>query len=121
VIERAYWKWYDYEPWRRFALARWAFVKSAWHQDATVLARLRYLYWTLIRFHDSEVCCLCGRPVQVVFHVPIPLWDKCSGFRPGGGVLCIGCFDRLAGWPLYWTCSRDEAVMEAGRRIAGAP
>lgn len=112
-------RWYDLPVLRRFALSRFSFMRSGWHPDALRLARARALYWTLVRGHDSEICLRCGAPVRVVYWAPDELWERCSGFEyaarngseAGSGVLCPYCLDALAGWPLYWTCSRDEMVM----------
>jgi hypothetical protein len=91
------------------------------------LARLRALYWVLVRGHDTEICARHGGPVSLVFHVPDLLWDTYSGFpnaerSPGGeagaGVLCVQCFTDLykeAGGPTYlrWACREDD-VEQAG-------
>jgi hypothetical protein len=89
------------------------------------MAPLRALYWTLIRFYDTEICQHCGGPVGVVFHVPDELWEFVTGNarHPDGhaapGVLCPYCFDELfeAKAPrgergyLRWTCATEDSVM----------
>ena len=119
----------DYMNWpenwvRRALLARYSFMRKGWHRRSRRLARLRALYWVLVRGHDSEICARCGGPVRVVFHVPDAIWEAASGFlnaarSPGGesgaGVLCIPCVDDLAHeaglMVLIWTCSFDDSVM----------
>lgn len=104
-------RWYDSRLVRPFALARLVFVKF-WHPQVQPLARLRALYWWLIRRWDAEICGRCGRPVALVFHVPDALWMESCGFdHAPGGVLCVACFDSLAGRHLFWTCSREETVL----------
>jgi hypothetical protein len=119
--------WYDHRLVRRFVLARFVRRKH-WHPRARHLARVRWLYWVLIRGWDSEICGRCGGPVRVVFHVPDWIWERAAGFRgsnarsPGGesagGVLCISCVDDLAddvGLPyLRWTCDTRDWPMEYG-------
>lgn len=119
-------RWYDHPAARRFALARWSFRRKNWHPQAKRLARLRSLYWVLVRGHYCEICGVCGGPVRLVFHVPDALWERFCGFTgsrrsPGGeaayGVLCPACFDDLhkassgRGEYLRWTCSSDDEVM----------
>jgi hypothetical protein len=114
-------RWYNRSLVRRFILARFVRRKH-WHPTALRLARLRWLYWVLIRGWDSEICGRCGGPVKVVFHVPDAIWEAVTGYggrSPGGesapGILCVPCVDDLAeeaGLPfLRWTCATDDSVM----------
>lgn len=111
--------WTDRQPWRRFMLAHWSFVSKCWHPKRKWYARARAFYLSLIGW-DTEVCSLCGGRVRVVFHVPNAMWRESSGcvdpkvdYRGYSlpGVLCVYCFNDLAGWPIFWTCSRDESEM----------
>ena len=104
-------RWYDHPIMRPFTLAYHVLFRKHWHPQRQRLARMRALYWRLLRRWDSEICACCGRPVRIVFHVPNYLWYAHSGFPDGAGILCVACFDDLAGWPLHWTCSRSNAVM----------
>jgi hypothetical protein len=116
-------RWYECNPFYQLSLARWAFTKKAWHPKHKRLARLRSLYWTLIRFHSTEICACCGGPVRVVFHAPDWIWEVATGYGPrfpdgqaAPGVLCPPCLSDLAkeaGLPfLRWTCSTDDSVLE---------
>lgn len=126
VLFREPWmRWYDLPGIRRLALARFSFMRKAWRQDARRLARVRALYWVLIRGWDSEICARCGGPVRVVFHAPDWIWEVVTGFAryPSGeaapGCLCVPCVDDLydAAVPrgnhgfLRWTCAADDSVM----------
>lgn len=111
----------------QLSLTRWSFTKKGWHPQHKRLARLRCLYWTVIRYHETEICAICGGPVRLVFHVPDEIWAKVTGYgarHPSGeaapGILCPPCVDDLyekatprgaAGF-LRWTCATDDSVME---------
>lgn len=118
-----WWRWYDHPLARPLVLSRWTFMGGKhWHPSHKRLARLRALYWTLIRRHETEICARCGSPVRVVFHVPDAIWAAATGYGhrfPDGqaapGVLCIPCVSDLAkeaGIPfLRWTCATDDSVL----------
>lgn len=117
-----WWRWYDHPVARPFVLARYSFMRKFWHPRRQRLARIRLLYWVLIRRHETEICAMCGGPVRVVFHVPDAIWEAATGYggrRPDGesapGVLCIPCVSDLAedaGLPfLRWTCATDDSVL----------
>ena len=84
-------------------------------------ARLRLIWWYIVRRYESELCQRCGRPVGLVFHAPDAIWERITGEarspggEAGGGVLCPYCVDDLAtakGLPfLRWTCATDDSVM----------
>lgn len=118
-------RWYDLPGLRRVALARFSFMRKARRADRRRFARLRALYWVLVRGWDTEICGRCGGPVRVVFHAPDWIWETVTGHArsPGGeaapGCLCIPCVDQLyaaavqrgdAGF-LRWTCAADDSVM----------
>lgn len=114
-------RWYDL-PWlRRVGLSWWAARRKNWHPHRRRLARLRALYWFLIRGHETEICCRHGGPVSVVFHVPDELWIRHSGFpNAPSGVLCVPCFDDLhsesgTGY-LEWTCEVADRGPVGGER-----
>jgi hypothetical protein len=116
MSERDWKRWYDYLP-RRLYMLRWYLLHGGkFWMGAGLAARLRGAYWAIVRGHDSEICSDCGRPVQLVFHVPDALWEEATGFAraPSGeaapGILCPECVNDRVGF-LYWTCSRDDAVM----------
>jgi hypothetical protein len=117
-------RWYECNPFYQLSLARWSFTKKGWHPKAKRLARLRCLYWTLIRLHNTEICACCGGPVGLVYHAPDAIWEAATGYggrSPGGesahGVLCPQCLSQLAkeaGLPfLRWTCAIDDSVLVA--------
>lgn len=58
-------------------------------------------------FYNCEVCQRCYRRVELVWHAPDYLWAQITGHEDGGGILCVGCFDRLADGKvmLYWSCN----------------
>ena len=100
---------------RWLVLARWPFQGKRWRADRRRLARLRALYWIIVRQHETELCERCGAPVRVVFHAPDDLWELATGYArfPDGeaapGVLCPPCVDDLVepqidGY-LTWTCA----------------
>jgi hypothetical protein len=119
------WKrWYDLPVMRTLALTRWCLRDKYFHPRRKRLAKLRALYWTLIRRYETELCQLCGGPVRLCFHVPDAIWEAHAGFRitkrrPGGeaapGVLCPVCFTDLAADDgahcLWWTCGFDDELM----------
>lgn len=97
---------------RRLVLARWSFKR--WAMPHKRLARLRALYWTVVRDYEAELCERCGGPVAVVFHAPDDIWELATGYPrfPDGeaapGVLCPACVDvlvtpKIDGY-LTWTC-----------------
>lgn len=86
------------------------------------LARLRLLYWIVVRRYPYEMCQHCGGRVLVVYHVPDAVWEAVTGHARyaggecAGGVLCIPCVDGSyndrPGRPfLRWTCAEDDSVM----------
>lgn len=99
---------------RRIVLARWPFQAKKWREDRKRLARLRALYWILVRNYETELCERCGRPVGIVYHAPDGLWELATGHArfPDGqsalGVLCPKCLDDLVDQQidgyLTWTC-----------------
>ncbi len=116
---------------RRILLSRWSFKRKGWHPRAKKLARLRALYWTLIRGHYSEICNRCGHPVGVGWRTATDqLWlDGCGLANPPHGQLCPECFSDSAheaglrpiswecaspGWP---SCGVHPCVHEATERI----
>lgn len=121
IFAEPWMRWYDLPGLRRLALARFSFMRKPWHPGCRRLARLRALYWVLLRGHDTEICHYCGGPVRVVFHVPDAIWGAVTGKArtPGGeaalGILCVPCVDDLAlnaGLPfLRWTCATDDTPM----------
>jgi hypothetical protein len=96
--------------------------RKSWHPTAKRLARLRAVYWTLGRGHETEICSRCGGPVGVVFSAPEPLWlAHCHTKQPPHGVLCIKCLTDLAradGVYLYWSCAASEFPECAGHPCA---
>lgn len=106
---------------RRIVLADWSIRRRHWRADRKRLARLRSLYWILVRNYETEICQRCGGPVRVVFHAPDAIWQTVTGHaryesgESAPGVLCPPCVDDLAdeaGLPyLRWTCSTDDSVM----------
>lgn len=125
-------RWYDLPGLRRIALARFSFMRKAWMPGHRRLARLRALYWVLLRGHDTEICNYCGGPVGLVFHAPDAIWETVTGYarHPSGeaapGVLCIPCVDFLyaraaprgeAGY-LRWTCVTDDSIWPVRVRAA---
>lgn len=106
----------SYRIWlpRRLVLSRWSLRGKYWLNYRLRSARLRALYWHLIRNHETEICGRCGGPVQIVFHTPDHIWELATGNardpggESGGGVLCPPCVDALVepkvdGY-LTWTC-----------------
>ena len=91
--------------------AIWVFRKT-WHPNKRRLARLRALWWIVVRRHETEICGRCGGPVGVVFHVHDELWLRGCGFPDAPhGVLCPRCFDKLArqtGLRPNWECANGE-------------
>lgn len=86
----------------RFVFAR------RWHPDATLWSRLRAA-WLIVRGWETEICLRCGGKVGMVWHAPDPLWVELAGWGSGGGVLCLRCFDALAGpRHLYWVCEEGR-------------
>lgn len=89
----------------------WVFRKH-WHPDRRRLARLRALYWIVVRRHETEICGRCGGPVDFVFHVEDELWTSACGFPEApSGVLCPKCFETLARQAdlhPYWECADGE-------------
>lgn len=116
-------RWYDLRGLRRLALARWSFTRKGWHPRHRRLARLRALYWVLVRGHDTEICARCGGRVHIVYIVPDEIWQAATGWVPyssgesAPGTLCPYCLDDLAreaGLPyLRWTCSTDDSAFTA--------
>lgn len=115
-------RWYECNPFYQLSLARWAITNKGWHPKAKRLARLRNLYWVLLRFHDTEICAICGGPVLVVYHAPDAIWEAATGYGPrfpsgesAPGCLCPRCLSDLAkeaGLPyLRWTCRTEDWVM----------
>lgn len=100
---------------------RWVLFDKTLAASHAPLARLRLFYWHVLRRYESETCQRCGRPVQLVFHVPDAIWEaitgnaRSPGGEAGGGVLCPVCVDQLAeakGLPfLRWTCATNDSVM----------
>jgi hypothetical protein len=98
-----------------------------WHPKHKRLARLRALYWTLIRLHETEICALCGGPVHIVFHVPDSIWEAVTGYggrrdtEAAPGVLCPPCVTDLArdaGLFLHWTCDTEDWPMVFQAKIS---
>lgn len=54
----------------------WARIRAAWHY--------------IVRGYESEVCFSCGRPVEVVWHVPDWIWE--AVIDGPGGIRCPRCF-----------------------------
>lgn len=119
-------RWYDLPGLKRIALSRFSFMRKAWHTPHRRLARLRALYWVLIRGWDSEICGCCGGPVKVVFHTPDWIWETVTGYaryldgEAAPGCLCVPCVSDLysaavprgdAGY-LRWTCTADDSIWE---------
>lgn len=101
----------------QLTLARWSFRSRGWHPRAKRLARLRHLYWTLVRWHETEICNKCGGPVGLAWHAPDDLWLYFSGLaHPPHGQLCSGCFSEEVrhhtGKGIFWTCSQDPSILE---------
>lgn len=81
----------------------------------TRMAKLRGVYWWVLRHYEMELCQHCGRPVRIVYHAPDDLWQVATGLarhpdgESAGGILCPPCFDELVeptiGGYLSWTCS----------------
>ena len=79
------------------------------HMHKGIRCRLKLLVRQLLRQESSEVCRRCGADVGLWWSAPDALWLSLVG-QPVG-ILCIGCFERLArsqGQFLHWT------VMAAG-------
>lgn len=94
-------------------LARRSFRRKGWHPRVRRLARVRSLYWTLVRGHETEICGRCGGPVRLVFHAPDALWLRyCGTNQPPHGVLCPACFCGLVvddgGRTPFWSCTEGE-------------
>jgi hypothetical protein len=54
-----------------------------------------------------EVCSICKKAYRTIWTAPDELWKKLNGGYEGG-LVCIGCFDRIArekGLVLYWECA----------------
>lgn len=80
---------------------RYAFLTKNYHPQRKRLAKLRALYWILVRRWETEICGCCGGPVGVVWWCfDQPLWDQVNGGY--GGTLCIPCFDDLAKEHVSW-------------------
>lgn len=102
---------------RRYELTKYVLRKKSFHRDHQRLARLRA--WLLVlKGHETEICCFCGRAVEVVWWCEDKnIWGQVTGWTNGGGVSCLKCFDRLfdkkakgCGF-LTWTC-KVESKME---------
>jgi hypothetical protein len=101
---------------QRLRYGLWAKALMPGHKR---LAKMRLLYWLLIRRYETELCQRCGGPVRLVFHVPDAIWEAVTGFArsPGGecgaGVLCPACVDELYDGLTFlrWTCALDDTVM----------
>lgn len=89
----------------------WVF-RRRWHPERTRFARLRALLLVLSGY-ETEICGRCGGKVEMVWHAPDDLWLHRSGFPTPGGVLCVPCFDELAGG-LYWVCAEPTAEIAPG-------
>lgn len=80
---------------------RYALREKNYHPRHDRLAKLRALYWILVRRWETEICNCCGRPVGVVWWCfDQKLWDHVNGGE--GGTLCIRCFDRMARPIIQW-------------------
>lgn len=101
----------------QLGLARLSFLRRGWHPRAKRLARVRALYWTLLRWYEREICNKCGAPVGLAWHAPDDLWMRHTGLLlPPHGQLCPRCFSAevrvCTGKGLFWTCSQDFAILE---------
>lgn len=91
---------------RRTELIGYVFNVQIWHSSAQWTARIRALL-LILGGHETEICGVCGGAVtQVWWCQDKALWTKITGWG-NGGVMCTGCFDRLAdkaGISLQWSC-----------------
>jgi hypothetical protein len=125
--------WHECQPFHQIILAYRCWTLKGWHPEKRRLAHLRAFYWTVFRLHETELCCRCGGPVSVVFHVPDDLWMQHCGFpHAPHGVLCVRCITKLAkanGVSLFWSCgagvfpscsgnpcAHEESMMEVARQ-----
>ncbi len=84
-------------------------------------AKIRCLYWILIRRYKTELCQSCGRPVRIVYHAPDAIWEAVTGRarhsdgEAAAGILCPSCLSdgaKRVGLPfLRWTCSTNDEVL----------
>jgi hypothetical protein len=88
-------------------IARMRFVMTRF----TGLARLRAVWWYLIRGYRYEMCKACGRPVceregrepLSWWHAPDALWMEVVGNE--ANILCKSCFSHACderGISIYW-------------------
>ena len=103
----------EHRPWlygiiRRVELSRWVFSRKNWHRTAPWWAPLR-AWFLVLAGHETEICCLCGGKVGLVWWCPDDkLWAVLTGWTNGEGLSCARCFDALAqrnGIFLRWTVS----------------
>jgi hypothetical protein len=90
---------------RRFELIRWTLSGKVFHSEASRLALWRSLWLALIGY-ETERCSFCGWKVGLVWWCDsTALWERVTGFREGGGICCVKCFERRAnktGIALRW-------------------
>lgn len=91
----------EHRPWlyfflRRFELCRYVLRKKSFHLEARLSARVRALCLVLSG-HETEICCFCGGKVGMVWWCDDDkLWAEVTGYREGGGICCVGCFEDRA-------------------------
>jgi len=89
-------------------------IRYVWRPVFSPTAKLRALYWLLLRRWETEICQQCGRPVRHVWWChDTRLWERVTGNRkpPGSeaaaGIWCIRCFDEgvkaIGGIWIEWT------------------
>lgn len=100
----------EHRPWlyfflRRFELTRWTLRGKDFHKDARWYARILSLYLALIGY-ETERCLFCGWKVSVVWWCDDQvLWETVTGWKEGGGIACVNCFNERAeaqSFPLRW-------------------
>lgn len=90
----------EHRPWayfflRRFELIRWTLTTKL-HSEAKWYA-LPLSLWLAIIGHETERCCFCGWKVEVVWWCEDEIaWTTVTGYKDGGGISCVKCFDSRA-------------------------